>query len=112
MKYFLTTIFLFYSSLSFSNTCEQWEYSIFQIVRTENTSRAIWPEIGNNQEWDMLNTKDIQLMNKFFDLITFSHIYFLETIGKRGWELAASEQNHPIWDASQTINTMYFKKCK
>ena len=89
--------------------CNEWEYSKFNIVRSEGASTAIWTEIGERKEWNMLDTKDVTDMNKYFNLTSFSHIYFLESLGKKGWELATSDQS--VVAAGETINTMYFKRC-
>ena len=110
VRCFLIAIYLCSSTLAYGHICSQWEYSKFNIVRSSGSSQAIWTEVGNRQEWDMLETQDVMKMNKYFDLTSFSHIYFLESLGNKGWGLATSNQQ--ILSEGETINTMYFKRCK
>ena len=109
MRHLIIILLFFTSTMAYGHDCDQWKYSTLDIVRTKNTANAIWHDGKERQEWNRLDTKDISKMNNYFNLVSFSHIYFLNAMGDKGWELASSRQSQKFY--GEQIDSMVFKKC-
>ncbi|PHS20416.1 MAG: hypothetical protein COA86_00225 [Kangiella sp.] len=109
MIYLIILFSIFTSTIAYGHDCDRWSYSTLNIVRTESTTNAIWDNAKKHIEWNMLDTKKVSEMNRYFNIVSYSRISLLNSLGYRGWELASIKKNQKI--SGKQIDFMIFKKC-